>query len=824
MATLSAGCAPSSPAPTDAASEAAADDVNDVNIVDAVDAGGADSGGDAGAVDAGGADSGGDAARVDAGLDAGLDAGFADSGSDAGQGDAGLDGGGVDVGVEVGVDAGRFDTGAAWRALTEGVNTLNLGSSLASAMVVHGETAFSVAYDANHVTFVAAAQAGAGRALTFGHESLVDNPRNTGDDRGRLTRNAVLWALRGDRAGVVGVEGARAELRSFLTEAGFTVRSATANDPTGLGVLITSAGSARTAEEAARLVAWVRNGGAVIVTGHAWYWGYSNRDPVTNFAGNRLTNPLGITITTDPDPTNNTAVPVRAPSWLDHARESLARIVEHVAGRSPASLAELVTASATVRRGVRFERLDSPYFDEVRRLRGQLPDVVPTSARPVRPASQPVEALTVTIDTRIAQDTPPEMLRAHPAAADFPGALAGSDSAAVTLAVNARYAGRTNRLGGNSDRAVWRSTGVWVPAGELVTVTAPDALVGRNIDLLVGSWTDDNTGTDAWSRMPVVTRSFALNAREVRVANAFGGLLYVRVPGGVNVGTVNITVTGGVRAPRFVLGETSVAAWRASRAAPGLYAELETPGVILTVPAALVRTLDDPTALLTWWQRVMDADADLASIDRNRPRAERIVFDRQIVAGYMHAGYPIMAFTPQAAEALDLTALARDGNWGFMHEIGHNHQFADWSFGGTGECTVNLWSLYAMEHTTARAPGTGHSAVTPAERNTRINSYIANGRNFTRDWSVWTCLDTFVQLQQGFGWSLFTRLNQEYMTLAESERPANESARIQRWVVRSSQLANRNLAPFYALWGWPLTDATRSATANLPAWAENPMR
>jgi hypothetical protein len=114
--------------------------------------------------------------------------------------------------------------------------------------------------------------------------------------------------------------------------------------------------------------------------------------------------------------------------------------------------------------------------------------------------------------------------------------------------------------------------------------------------------------------------------------------------------------------------------------------------------------------------------------------------------------------------------------------------------------------------------------VTPTERSNRVTAYIAGGRNFARDWSVWSALETFLQLQQGFGWALFTDLNREYIALAENERPANESARIQRWIVRSSLRANRDLVPFYTSWGFPITDATRAATAGLPAWAENPMR
>ncbi|MFO0629073.1 MAG: M60 family metallopeptidase [Polyangiales bacterium] len=451
--------------------------------------------------------------------------------------------------------------------------------------------------------------------------------------------------------------------------------------------------------------------------------------------------------------------------------------------------------------------------------------MTPTSAAPVRPATMPIPALTVVIDMKLARELPVASLRPHPAATDFPGAVTG-EPGAFTRAALASYAGRTNRLGGANERPVWRSLGLYAPPGAQVTVRVPTALAtdGR-CDVMVGAHWDDNTATDAWTRVPVITRFFPVRAESTVVGNAFGGLIYLRVPAGVAVGPVDVTVTGAVEAPRFVRGVTTADAWRAQLARAGApWAELETGRLILTVPTSDARAVTDPEALMSFWDNVMDADADLAAIDRARPRAERIVFDRQIVAGYMHAGYPIEAFTPQAREALDLAALRRSGNWGFFHEIGHNHQFADWSWSGTGEATVNLWSVFVMERVVGLSPRTGHPAVTPTERALRVQTYVRDGRNFARDWSVWVGLETFLQLQEGFGWAPLIDLNREYLALAESARPANESERIQRWIVRSSLRVDRDLVPFYAAWGFPITQATRDATAALPAWAENPMR
>jgi hypothetical protein len=731
-----------------------------------------------------------------------------------------------DASPDVAPDAPAFDPAMDHAALTTGVRTINLGSSTASALVVHGATAFPVVYDANHTTFIAAARAGMGRVIEFGHEGLMYNPRNTTDDRGVLTLNAARWLARGVASPVVGLETTQTELRDFLTANGFTVRTATLADLAAVNVFVVDAGRTRTDAEVMRLTAWVQAGGGLMMGGHAWFWSYSNNNAALNFPGNKVLGPLGLTISSENDPTSGTAVPVRAPTDLDHATRALERVRLHTASTLPLTMADQVIASNVVRRGVRVMDIASDYMNNVRTVRRSLPNIIPTELSPVRPATQPIPALTVTIDTRLAVGLPAAEVTAHPAANDFPGALpAGVATITATQTINATYAGRTNRLSGSSDRAVWRSTGLYAAAGARVTVTVPTTAIGAGLTALIGSWTDDNFSTDAWSRMPVVTRSYPLQTTSTTVASAFGGLIYISVPPGASVGSIAVTVTGAVAAPRFVHGVTTLDEWRnTQRTLPGLYAELESNKLVLTVPSSLVRTLDDPAALMAYWDRVMDADADLAAIDRNRVRAERIVFDRQIVSGFMHAGYPIMAFTPQARESLDLATLRTVGGWGFFHEIGHNHQFADWSWTGTTENTVNIWSVYAMENVVGLPPRTGHPAIVATERTNRINAYITGGRNFARDWSVWTGLETFLQLQQGFGWNLFTTLNREYMALPEAMRPTTESARINEWVTRSCRVANRNLAPFYTSWAFPLTDAARTACAAYPAWAENPMR
>ena len=144
--------------------------------------------------------------------------------------------------------------------------------------------------------------------------------------------------------------------------------------------------------------------------------------------------------------------------------------------------------------------------------------------------------------------------------------------------------------------------------------------------------------------------------------------------------------------------------------------ELATSKVIVSVPSSVIRDLDDPEPVLKIWDEVLDAAADLACRPRVRERPERYVADVQISAGYMHSGYPIMTHL-DAAKAMVSAEMMRKGQWGLFHELGHNHQDGMWTFGGTGEVTCNLFSLYILETVCGAKPSSGHDAFKDRQKN-----------------------------------------------------------------------------------------------------------
>ncbi|HNH50419.1 MAG TPA: M60 family metallopeptidase, partial [Myxococcota bacterium] len=153
--------------------------------------------------------------------------------------------------------------------------------------------------------------------------------------------------------------------------------------------------------------------------------------------------------------------------------------------------------------------------------------------------------------------------------------------------------------------------------------------------------------------------------------------------------------------------------------------------------------------------------------------------------------------------------------------LGHNHQYGPMNLPGTTECTVNLYSVYAMEQVVGMPRSQAHGALSPESRAATIQTYLDRGRNFSADWNVWTCLETYLEYQEAFGWEPLIALNQRYLEMRDP--PSSDQDIIDRWVLESSLEVGQNLIPFYDAWGFPISASTRSALVDLPSWDNHPL-
>ena len=804
----------------------------------------ADTTGDA-ATDVGGDAAGSGDTVDDTGSDTSADtgAGSGDTGSDTGGDDTGGDTapltGCADPAVQCGpaeiascveTDGGgtrcSCDAEAERALLLEGVTAFNTDGALPSYLVVGGRNAFPVIVDSGERIIAAAAFQGAGRVFTIAHEGLLNRDEAASPGLAQLVRNAVAWTGSGSgRTGVIALDRSYDRAAAMLEAEGYTVVVGAADALDGVDVFVTTNYQEYSAANLANIHAFVEAGGGLISGGHAWWWGQSRDDEATNFPGNKLLRPTGILVTGDTADSGAYDLVANRASDLLQATCALDAMAAVDAGQISLSTAEADRAASAAGVAVSWVPTDSPIFAAAQAFSAGQGAVVPTEADPVVPASDPVRALAARVQIREALDLPADLVVAHPAGSDFPGPVAqDAPRNAKTLTIDGNDAGYPlNFIYSGAGDDLWRSTGLYAAPGELITITIPANLAGDGLGVQVGAHTDTLFGLDSWPRMPRIVRSAPLAEAVTLIANGFGGPIYITVPRTASLGPVTVTIEGAVAMAHHVRGRDILADWQAMQQLGAPWAEIETAGWIGTIPASVALEVADAAVPQDYWARAMTAAGTLGGFDRSTLRAERIVADREISAGYLHSGYPVMGHLDAAPQVALVSGSAADGMWGPFHEFGHNHQWNDWILPGTTETTCNLWSVYLSEEVAGTPRASAHPAITAASRASTIAAW-RRAPNFA-NWSVWTALETYLQLQERFGWELFSTVFARYRNMTSSERPADDdNARIQTWVIESSRAAGFNLINFYEAWAFPIDAATRTAVAGLPEWLDHPMR
>lgn len=134
---------------------------------------------------------------------------------------------------------------------------------------------------------------------------------------------------------------------------------------------------------------------------------------------------------------------------------------------------------------------------------------------------------------------------------------------------------------------------------------------------------------------------------------------------------------------------------------------------------------------------------------------------------------------------------------------------------GLGEVTVNITSLAVQKELGQRSRLDGTGMVNGAKK------FLAQPdaeRQFGKA-DVWVRLRMFDQLTRAFGDDFYASLAQKDRVEAQMglTRSLGTDAAMQRFATLAAQTAQRDLRPFFAAWGFPLTADTGKVMAALPA-------
>ena len=150
--------------------------------------------------------------------------------------------------------------------------------------------------------------------------------------------------------------------------------------------------------------------------------------------------------------------------------------------------------------------------------------------------------------------------------------------------------------------------------------------------------------------------------------------------------------------------------------------------------------------------------------------------------------------------------------------MGHNHQESSWTFEGTGEVTNNVFTLYLYEMACGKKP-TDDERFTEEARTKRWREQKGRTDAFER-WKSdpFLALLVYVDVQQEFGWDVYKQVFRAYVAMRPDERPKDDAAKRDMWLVQLSRAAGKNLGPLFTSWGLVTSQEARASLSDLKAW------
>jgi len=712
------------------------------------------------------------------------------------------------------------------QALLDGLGQVTLPFNYWPVVAVEG-AAVPLVLGEGGEPIVVAGSAGLGRVAAFGTwQSVCGFSGNQSFEN--LLRKIVQWAGRSSNP-VIGLSPEASSQQSCFDQLGLTTVQTTPGNLDGVDVYVMRGGDdGAPADDVAHLEDFLRGGGGLLASHHVFFYWDVQQYPPTDHLIARVFARAGVAWSEDLDVAgvNGSTVDLAGDSPAERAYQITAAFeafARHHLGIETLATEELAAIEAHMPVAVTARTLltdVSPFTvaqRALKRIHGPLP-IGPS--QPFTWGQNALSDMALRGDYVLAEALPPDRTPAHESAALFPGPVA-PDAPRVTRTVTIDGDAPSN------SHEMWRSTGLYAPPGEAVTVRFPPSAPGAGLHLQIGASFDNVMPHAGWlqpdtiGRFPWVTAGRLVQTEEIELAGAFGGPILISIPSGSTLGPMQVEIEGAVEAPAVTVDRNGEAVWQGDLEDAPLV-ELQADNVIITTRSSVVASATDPLAALEQLDAMIAAEADLVGIDNDHSGGEsipqRLVFDPFEEWG-AHSGYPVHMTQSWDADLID-TTLWPDGSglWGFLHEFGHNHQQGMWTLDHHGEVTCNILAVYGFETALglpmSQAWGGNLEAATMYQR---TEDWLGLGQPYSTQ-GYFVGLYFFLYVKEAFGWQPFKTMYAEYRALPAGERPQTEQEKIDQLAVRLSNATAHNLVPWFETFRFPLSSWVHREVEHLPLW------
>ncbi|MCW1912170.1 M60 family metallopeptidase [Luteolibacter sp. GHJ8] len=750
------------------------------------------------------------------------------------------------------------DLAADFGALTSGISGQAIASPGTSGTVApFGAASFPVLLGtASPVQAPAAAgrhgdsyDPSAGRAVAFSHTGFFDTGAGA---RSTLFTNSILWASKqAAPAGTTVAIASSAVSSSFVSGLGYTTTAVgtnlTAANLSSAHVLVLSAHANFTASAVTNIKNFAAAGGGIVITSTPWALGASNYANA-----NSILDPFGLCYSLDYSDDSSWTVAAAAYPAFQSALPAADALIADKEGTAVMSAANRSAAANAIFQVTQI-RIDIPALAAKLALLSDSAHygmIAPTAAAPINTTNKPVEKMIASYQSKTFDQLTPAQLFVHPSASDFPGLpTAGAATVTKTVTIN----GNTSvdfymNQGGRPTRF---ETGLYAAPGATVTITIPGDKTAQGIQAHISpNGSQDSTfNITNWTFFPKLWRRVDLTQASTQTGHVMGGLITLMIPPGKSLGNFEVTISGAIEAPVFVLGQNTDAEWNATlKSKPAPYGYIQNSKLTIYVPKTQLAAMNNPEAVTGYWKQVMDIADEYYGYTTYRKRGEAIATARYVAAGAAYASYPIEAGWGTGSDEM-LEGARINGHWGNYHELGHNYQDI---FDGTfvialsAEVDVNLFPgmIYTLLHDRTAWDG-AHSTYDASSRLPKRQQYLALS-DAEKTWQkahdiTPVAYDFYFNLSEAFGWQAFKTMLTRLMRYLQSPSSATDPAlhalssgdanfKRNRFYMLMCDATGRNLDSYFQRYGLgkvgagqEITQSVKDAIAakGYPVWTDN---
>ncbi len=245
------------------------------------------------------------------------------------------------------------------------------------------------------------------------------------------------------------------------------------------------------------------------------------------------------------------------------------------------------------------------------------------------------------------------------------------------------------------------TTGLYAPAGEIITIEIDEEVANQNIEVYIGAMTskantnDLTKDVDEFFRMPLTTSSVTMNNTITYTGSPLGGLIYL-YNGGARI-DVDIKISGAVEATHYVVGSSTKEDLERTITSTAPLVEVDIPSQLhATMPKYRCGelTVDMMLAGIDQWEK-MTAFHSYINKDKDWYHAHGVsaLYDSFVPAGaavaFVGRSYSINP-DKYAINFFDTSK----SDWGSYHEYGHHYGGYDIiDNAGISEVSNNLITL-----------------------------------------------------------------------------------------------------------------------------------